>query len=130
MQARARQRGFTLVEVLVALAVAMAVLLPLQSLFSLGLRAGSLAENNSRALLLAESGIDLYRARPHLAPGEDVERIDDRYERRTSVQLWDALPQPPDASLRPYLVTVSVIWSDGPRQRDVTLSTLMLGPAE
>ncbi|WP_162937808.1 prepilin-type N-terminal cleavage/methylation domain-containing protein [Indioceanicola profundi] len=130
MQTRAWQRGFTLVEVLVALVVAMVVLLPLQSLFSLGLRAGALAENTSRALLLAESGLELYRARLHLVPGEDIEQIDSRYERRFKVQLWDFLPQPQDASLRPYLVTVSVLWSEGPRQRNITLSALMSGAAE
>lgn len=122
----ARSSGFTLVEILVALAVAMVVLIPLQALFSLGLRAGSLATDSSRALLLAEAGLELHAGRIDLAAGEEAERLDSRFERRSTVQPRpDLLPAGSGQALA-YEVSVSVIWQDGRRQRNVTLSTLML----
>jgi len=50
--------GFTLIEVLVAFAVAALMLAAMYQVFSNGLRAGTIAQRTSSALLIAQSALD------------------------------------------------------------------------
>lgn len=123
-----RQSGFTLIEILVAFAVATLLLGALYQVFSTGLKSAVAAENLSDAVLLAQSALDATVAVPP-AEGETDDRIDG-YERHTSIRLRpDLSSDPSKAALQLYQVEVTVRWRDGRRERHISLVTLRPGAA-
>jgi prepilin-type N-terminal cleavage/methylation domain-containing protein len=121
--------GFTLIEVLVAFAVAVLLLGALYTLFSTGLRSSASAEHYADAVLLAESGIDALAGTP-VAVGETSDRFG-IYRRTTSIRARpDFGPADEQAALEPYEIQVRVVWREGVRERAVQLSTLRAGPRE
>ena len=122
-----RQSGFTLIEILVAFAVATLLLGGIYRVFSTGLRTGVAAENLSGAVLLAKSALDATAGTPATA-GVTADKIEG-YERRTRVKLRpDLETDTSKGSFAEYEVEVMVSWRDGRRERHVTLTTLRLGP--
>jgi type II secretory pathway pseudopilin PulG len=120
--------GFTLIEILVAFAVAILVLGALYDVYATGLRSSTSSERYSNAVLLAESGLDALAAGP-LAPTDTTDRIGG-YERRISVRLRpDLASAQAQLVVFPYEVEVHVAWREGMRERTVSLSTLRLGPS-
>jgi general secretion pathway protein I len=135
MTARPRRRGnpeagFTLIEIVVAFAVAALLLGALYQIFSTALRSGATAEHYSRAVLLAESALEASGAALDLAALDELEQIGGRYERRTRVRARpDLVSGSRDGGVMLYEVEVSVTWNEGPRTRSVELSSLRLGAA-
>ena len=121
--------GFTLVEILVAFSVAVLLLGTLYRIFSTGLQLGSAAEDYSRAVLIAESELEVLGAVEALAPGESSDRVGDRFERHVRVRPRpDLVPADDYPDLVPYEIEVSVTWGAGRRPRSVSLSTIRLAP--
>lgn len=125
---KAAERGFTLVEVLVALAVLLAVLAPLYDLFALGARAGDRAQDQGRALLAAQSFMDTLLADPALAEGERAGDGEDGLSRRATVRTRPDLAPPGGTGmgLLPLEVTVEVAWTEAGRTRQLSLTGLTL----
>ena len=125
----AGQSGFTLIEVIVALAVLALTLGVVFQSFSLGLRSMSSSEAYLRAVEVAESRLAMV--------GRDVERFGRELKGKSESGLtWsvtiepfedpeETLPDPDDAGVRLYEIVVRVATADG---RTVTLKTLRLGP--
>ena len=124
-----RSAGFTLIEVLVAFAVATLLLGALYEVFSTGLRSSASAEHYANAVLLAESGLDALAGTP-VALGETNDRFG-IYVRQTNIRARPDLG-PPDGqtAVIPYEIQVRVAWREGVRERAVQLSTLRTGPRE
>lgn len=103
-------------------------------IFSGGLRNASLADEYSRAILLAESRLAELGAQP--VEGEKEGEFDDKYHWRSTAHPW-----PDDANtlgmgaqplpVRLMEIEVRVAWGDagGGRSREIALSTLRLAPA-
>jgi general secretion pathway protein I len=120
-------KGFTLIEILVAFAVATLLLGALYQIFSTGLRSSVAAENLSGAVLLAQSAIDA-TAGTIIAEGDTDDDID-FYHRRISIRLRpDLSGDPSKVPLAQYQIEVTVTWRDGRRARHVSLVTLRPGP--
>jgi general secretion pathway protein I len=120
--------GFTLIEILVAFAVAILVLGALYDVYATGLRSSTSSEKYSNAVLLAESGLDALAAGP-LTPIDTTDRIGG-YERRISVRLRpDLASTAARLALFAYEVEVQVAWHEGIRERTISLSTVRLGPS-
>jgi prepilin-type N-terminal cleavage/methylation domain-containing protein len=120
--------GFTLVEILVAFAVAVVALGALYDIYATGLRSTTGSEKYGNAILLAESGLDALTAGP-LIPIDTTDRIGG-YERRISVRPRpDFASTPTRLAVFPYEVEVQVAWREGVRERAVSLSTVRLGPS-
>lgn len=127
MRRRERERGFTLIEVLVALVILGLVMGACYRLLSTGMRSITEADGLFRAVLLAESAaaeVGL-RVDPRAAAGE---RSADGYRLSVAVVPYDdpEVPAAAETGLRLYRVTVTVAWSG---QRSYRLATLALGPA-
>jgi general secretion pathway protein I len=122
--------GFTLIEIVVAFAVATLLLGALYQVFSNGLTAGLSAESYSRAVLLAESALEVFGADAAAAPGETNEQLDQKYARHVVVRpRLDLMSTDSEfAAFVPYEIEVSIDWKDGLRARSVSLSTLRLRP--
>ncbi|HJT07785.1 MAG TPA: prepilin-type N-terminal cleavage/methylation domain-containing protein [Stellaceae bacterium] len=124
-----RSAGFTLIEVLVAFAIATLLLGALYQVFSTGLRSSARAEHYANAVLLAESGLDALAGTP-VALGETNDRFG-IYVRQTDIRARPDLGPPDDATaIMPYEIQVRVAWREGVSERSVQLSTLRTGPRE
>lgn len=120
---RPRQRGFSLLEVLVAFSVLALSLAVLMQVFSATTRNVAVGADYTRALVLAESllaaaGESLPLATPAREGAEGGLRW-----RLQSVPLND--PNGPSRVL-PYHVRVTVTWTSATRERSVSLDTLKL----
>jgi|SRR5579862_2515714 len=110
--AAAGRRGFTLVEVLVAVALLSLMAVTLTETLIASERARAISERWTQAAQLAAEGIEQLRAGQSLAPI----RVPGAFVRRASVTPWnghDGLVE----------VAVSVSWNDG-APHDLQLHTL------
>jgi general secretion pathway protein I len=124
-----RAAGFTLLEVLVAFAIAGVALVPLLRIFSGGLISLGRTERTERATLWAESVLGARDGEAPPAIGVETGDLPDGYRWRRTVTFYGGiLPAGQVAPLVPYDVTMTVSWQERGRTRAVTLETLMLGP--
>jgi general secretion pathway protein I len=123
--------GFTLIEVLVALAVVSLALGAIAGVFSNGLLGHETASGAETALALAEGQLALSAAAPR--PGAASGTYEGRFAWQTTVapfkDVADKDLSAPGSLPSLYRIAVSVSWRDGYRSRQVSLSTLRLGPA-
>ena len=112
MTTRDGKRGWTLVEVLVAMSLLALMSMAASQLLVGALRARERAEVRLRAVLLAAQAIELLRA-GHI-PGE----VGDPYRRSAEINPWPGL-----AGLR--RVEVVVLWKADASEHSVRLATLL-----
>lgn len=132
--ARRRSAGFTLIEVLVALAIVGAALAAVAGVFGNGLLGHQAASDAEAALALAEERLALAGAVPALRPGSASGVFADRFAWRTTVSPDAPRDDGANRTVRPagpvlYRIGVSIAWHSGHRERQLNLSTLRLGPA-
>lgn len=129
---RQKEEGFTLIEVLVALAIIGMALGALAGIFGLGITGHETASEAEAALAVAEERLALAAAAPR--PGTAKGVFGSRYAWQTTVAPYqdsDGKATDAPATLPPlYRVAVSVAWHDGRHTREVSLSTLRLGTAQ
>ena len=119
-----RTRGFTLIEILVALAILSFSLAVIFTAITTSMRSRHAAHNYERATLLAESRISSVGIDQPLQEGTTVGRFEDGFGWRVVVSPYHE--QGVDsASLIPLVVTVTVSW-DEQGEKSITLSTLRL----
>ena len=115
-----RERGFTLLEVLVALAILSIAVVTMLQLFAQGLRLLKVAGDYQRAVLLADQKArEVESVREGVETGQEGEF---RWERRaTIVPVSEELTVLSPAPVRLFRVSVEVRWSDN---RSVEVATL------
>lgn len=124
-----RQGGFTLIEVLVALAVLALSLGAVYSLFSTGLTVADRGEDEVVATALAQSQLETLGTAEPLALGETAGRFANGFRWRRTVRAYrGALALARYDVVVPYAVDVEVSWAGGRRAGSVTLSTVQLRP--
>lgn len=125
--------GFSLIEVLVAFVILALTLSVMMRIFSGGLRNVDLADDYSRALLLAETRLAELSVQP--VEGEASGEFDGKYRWRSTIHPWVDDAGAPGAGAQPLPVRlmeieVRVAWGEeGNRPREIGLSTLQLAPA-
>ncbi len=126
------QRGFTLIEVVVAFVLLSLVLATGFEIFTTGLARASMLEERSRALAVAQSQLDLAGEEQALQEGETRgESRDGRFRWTTTITRSDAgadPSQPLQSLYALYRVAVRVDWrgANG-REQALDLATLGLG---
>ncbi|WP_107852366.1 type IV pilus modification PilV family protein [Oceanimonas marisflavi] len=119
---RHAQKGFTLLEVLVAFAVLTITLGVLLNIFSLAIRTTQIAQEQQKAVLLAESKLAELDAGVTLRPGVERGDFDERFEWETRVEEFDSRALLDNQSqLTPYRLSVVVSWNDNRRYELATL---------
>lgn len=125
------QSGFTLIEVLVALAIVGLALGAIAGVFGQGLTAHETASGAETALAVAEEQLALATATPR--PGGANGVFANRFAWQTNVAPYqdtaDKTADAPSALPPLYRIAVSVAWHDGRHTHEVSLSTLRLGAA-
>jgi general secretion pathway protein I len=126
------QKGFSLLEVLAAFVILALVATALFRLFGGALANAGVAEDASRAVLVAQSRLDA--ARGELRAGSQSGTEEEKYQWTTRVEPWES----PEAQAQPgvaamitptqlYRITVEVRYPGaGGRERSLELATLRL----
>ena len=131
MNPRVRQRGFSLLEVLVAFAILSISLGAILQVFATGLRNAGMADDYSRATLYAESILAAIGREAPPSPGVREGPIDDQFSWRSTVSEYtEGLPDPERIQVRAYRIGVEVFWPGLAQTRSVMLETLRLAPFE
>lgn len=127
MNSRATQRGFTLLEVLVAFAVLSMLLGTLLSLNARALETTARASDRQLALALAQSALDRVLAERELRPGRWQGHFEDsRFDWQLEVSRFEFPDQEAAQSVDvpvPHLIEIRVHWDEEHR---LVLSTLRL----
>jgi general secretion pathway protein I len=121
-------RGFTLLEILVAFVILVMSLSVLFRIFSGGLLNLTLSEQYNNALLLAESQIVVAKSNQQFSQIEVFGETESgmQWVRRIEPYIpWEE-EQVLAVPLRAYKVSVEVSWKNAGRRRQVTLSTVLL----
>lgn len=124
---RAGLRGFTLLEILVALSILAVALGAILQSFSSGLRSLGAAEAHALALMHARSQLAKVGPLIPLEPGEQTGAAGE-FEWTVSVRLFESPEGDPvlDPVLVSYQLDVTVTWPGGGQ---VELTTIRVGPA-
>ena len=125
---RAGRQGFTLIEIIVSLAILAVALGALFQSFSGGLRATGVADRKSAAVMLAQSLLERIGQDIPLVPGEQAGVSEDglRWSIAIAPSPLIAPDHRADSPLLPFDVAVTVAGDGG---RPLVLTTLRLAPA-
>jgi general secretion pathway protein I len=129
---RAKQQGFSLIEILVAFMILAMSLTVIFRIFSGGLRNVSLSEDYARAVLVAESQLATAGVTEPLQRGVTSGEWDRRFSWERVVEPYQAWEQDRElaARVQAYRVTVSVDWKHAGKTRQVSLSSVRLKQLE
>lgn len=134
MKGRAKNQGFTLLEVLVAMAILGIGLIVIIELFSGGLRLGRTSEEYTRAVGYARMKLEEISLAKSLEEGIAEGEFDREYRWQVEVKKVDLLPPGRETSYQPpvalYWVRIEVLWKSGIRERTTTLESYRILKAE
>jgi len=112
------REGFTLLEVIVALAILAAGLLGLLELLSGSLRLSGTARDTTAASVYASQRLEEALLAPRPVEGVETGLFGERYRWTTETSF---LPEEETLPFRPMRIQVTVAWEDGARERAVSL---------
>ncbi len=119
-------RGFTLIEILVALTLFAVVGGTLLQLFSQGLRSARIAGEHEHAVLLARSKLTELQAYTQLRPGSYSGNFDNGYRWRADLIPADIAVSGENAHLYGLDLDLTVSWGDTGGKRDFVLQSRLL----
>ena len=134
MRGRGENQGFTLLEVLVAMAILGIGLVVIIELFSGGLRLGRTSEEYTKAVGYARMKLEEISLAKSLEEGIEEGEFDREYRWQVEVKKVDLLPPGRETSYQPpvalYWVRIGVLWKSGTRERTTALESYRLLKAE
>jgi general secretion pathway protein I len=128
MNSPKQNKGFSLIEILVAFVILSLTLGTIMQIFSGGLRNVGNSDDYSRALYLAESRLAALGVEQALSEGVTSGELDRRFRWQIQVQPYREAATSDEAQLKYglYRVMVTVGWGDGAKARRLELSSLRL----
>ena len=125
---RSGQFGFSLLEVLVAFSILSLSLGVLMRIFSGDGRLAGMAEDHSRAIVVAESLLANAGVETPLHPGEFSGQFDQQFSwtLRVTPFIQPDVAQQEQQPFKPYWVELTVEWGENRESRSFTLSTLRI----
>ena len=129
------QKGFTLLEILLAISILGVALTVIMQQFSAGLRIGQASKTYTTATAYAKQKLEEFQLEEEMEEGEEVGDFDDGYTWRVSVlpyedymeeavesgedeELFEHLP------LEMYRLESVVSWMEGENEKSISLVTL------
>lgn len=121
------RRGFTLIEVVVGLALLGVGLMVIMELFAGGLRLGRVSEEYTRAVHFGRMKMEEVSLKPPVAEGVEEGEFNDLFRWRVETRRVDLLPFEQDANFKPpaelFHVKVEVLWKSGLKERSLGLES-------
>ncbi len=121
------QAGFTLLEVVVALAILGLGLTVIMELFSGGLRLGRTSEEYTKALHYASLKMAEVMRQDSIQEGTEEGEFNQTFRWRVGVKKTDLLPGEKNSDFKPpaefYEVKVDVLWKSGLKERSARLES-------
>jgi general secretion pathway protein I len=125
-----REAGFTLLEIIVALAIVTLSFSALLSVISRGVGQTTQAETLATAGSLAQSLLAQLGTEVPIQPGQSGGELAGGFHWRLRVEPLGDATQPQNSSVGAYRVSADVFWGEGVQARSVNLTTLRLGPRQ
>jgi general secretion pathway protein I len=123
-----RNKGYTLIEVLVAMTILAMSLTVLFRIFSSGLLNIDVSAQYAKAVVIAETQLTAAGLENELRPGHTEGTIDEHYYWLRTVETYVQPGQSTDQDLPvvAFLVTVQVEWQHRGRSRQISLNSIRL----
>jgi len=122
-----RRQGFTLIEVVIALAILGMGLTVIIELFSGGLRLGRASAEYTRAVNYARMKMEEIAMKPNIQEGTEEGEFDPIYSWQVGIKKMDLLSLGKDRTLTPpvelFQVKVNVLWKSGSKERSALFET-------
>jgi general secretion pathway protein I len=120
-------RGFTLIETLVAISILAISLVTLLQLFSGGLKSSRLSEEYTRGIFYARERMDEILLAEELNEGVIAGQSDDGFTWRAESSPVDS-PEAKDAKLpvRAFNIKVDVMWREGEKEKHFVINAIKL----
>lgn len=122
-----RKQGFTLIEVVIALAILGVALTVIIELFSGGLRLGRASVEYTKAVNFARMKMEEIAIKPNIQEGTDEGEFDPTYRWQVEIKKMDLLSGQKDRDLNPpvelFQVKVNVLWKSGSKERSAIFET-------
>ena len=122
-----QNRGFTLIEVVVALAILSVGLTVVIELFAGGLRLARVSEEYTKAVNYGRMKMEEIAVKPKIEEGSEEGKFDETFHWQVGVKKVDILPieKRPDLKLPVELfqIQVKVIWKSGSKERSSAVET-------
>jgi general secretion pathway protein I len=120
-------KGFTLLEVLVAVAILGVGLTIIIELFSGGLRLGRTSEEYTRAVNYARLKMEEMAVKPTIKEGSEEGEFDETFRWQVEVKKVNLLPVENKPDFKPpaqfFQVQISVIWKSGSKERSTRIES-------
>jgi general secretion pathway protein I len=124
---RSREKGFTLIEVVIALAILGIGLTAIIELFSGGLRLGRISQEDTKAMNFASLKMEEVVTQGAIEAGEGEGEFDAIFRWRTGIEKVDILPYDKGTEFKPpvdfYRIRVNVLWKSGAKERSASLES-------
>lgn len=119
--------GFTLLEVLVAIAILGIGLTIVIELFSGGLRLGRISGEYTKAMNYAKMKIEEIMIKPKMVEGMEEGRLDEDFRWQVVVKKEDLLSVENQLDFKPpvdfFKIQVNIFWKSGVRERSIHLES-------
>jgi prepilin-type N-terminal cleavage/methylation domain-containing protein len=124
---RLDRKGFTLIEVVIALAILGVSLVAIIELFSGGLRLGRMSKEYTTAVNYARMKMEEISLKEQVEEGVEEGKFDDTFRWETGLKKVDIFPVEADKDFKPptefFHVKVNVTWKSGSMERSTTIES-------
>ena len=122
-----KTKGFTLIEVLVAVAILGVGLTIIIELFSGGLRLGRASEEYTRAVNYARMKMEEIAVKPAVAEGIEEGKFDGTFHWQVEVKKVNLLPVENKPDFKPpaqfFQVQINIFWKSGSKERSTHIES-------
>jgi len=119
--------GFTLIEVVIALAILGVGLTVIIELFSGGLRLGKVSEEYIKAMNYASMKMEEMEGKEDVDEGIEEGAFEDHYRWQTQVKKVDLLPVEMETDSKPPVellqIKVNILWKSGAKERSTGIES-------
>ena len=127
--------GFTLIEVVVALAILGVGLTVIMELFSGGLRLARTSEEYTKAMNFARTKMEEIISKQNIEEGTDEGKCDDdTFHWQVKIKKADILPIEKDSDFKPpvelFQVRVDIFWKSGSKERSASIESYKASKTE
>jgi len=122
-----KKKGFTLIEVLVAVAILGVGLTVLIELFSGGLRLGRASEEYTKAVNYARTKMEEIAVKPTIKEGSEEGEFDETFRWQVAVKKVEILPIENKPDFKPpaqfFQVRINIIWKSGSKEKSTHIES-------